>query len=168
MAYACAHMVDDSEEKRLLVAAKEALERKSEELWQQREQFRVTLSSIGDGVITTDTQGHVTFMNPVAEAMTGWLQADAHGRPLSEVFRLVDEDTRAPVPNPVMEGLRSGTVVGLASDTLLIRKDGATLAIEDSAAPIRDPAGNISGCVMVFHDVTQRRRAERAVRANED
>ena len=182
-------MVDDDEEKRLravalknaeailaarqrmereLVAAKEALERKSEELWEQREQFRVTLSSIGDGVITTDTQGNVTFMNPVAEAMTGWPQTEAHGRCLDEVFRVVDEETRVPVANPVNEVLRTGTVVGLANNTSLIRKDGATLAIEDSAAPIRDTAGNISGCVMVFHDVTQRRRAERALRANED
>jgi PAS domain S-box-containing protein len=168
MAYACARMTDHTEEKRLLVAAKEALERKTEELWQQREQFRVTLSSIGDGVITTDMQGHVTFMNPVAEAMTGWSQADAHGRPLSEVFRVINEETRVPVLNPVMEVLRTGTVVGLANDTSLIRKDGAMVAIEDSAAPIRDTAGRISGCVMVFHDVTQRRRAERALRANED
>src|SRR4051795_1284870 len=103
MAYACACMMDDTEEKRLLVAAKEALERKSEELWQQREQFRVTLSSIGDAVITTDTQALVTFMNPVAEAMTGWSQADALGRPLDEVFRIVNDDTGEPVGNPVKE-----------------------------------------------------------------
>ncbi len=119
-------------------------------------------------MITTDTQANVTFMNPVAEAMTGWSQQDALGRPLEEVFRVVNEETRAPVPNPVREVLRTGTVVGLANDSSLIRKDNAMLAIEDSAAPIRDTAGNISGCVMVFHDVTQRRRAERALRANED
>ena len=153
---------------RELLGAKEALERKSEELWQQREQFRVTLASIGDAVITTDTQALVTFMNPVAEAMTGWLQADALGRSVDEVFRVVNEETRAAVPNPVKEVLRTGMVVGLASHTSLIRKDGAVVAVEDSAAPIRDTAGNISGCVMVFHDVTQRRRAERALRANED
>lgn len=153
---------------RELIAAKEALERKTEELWQQREQFRVTLSSIGDGVITTDTQANVTFMNPVAEAMTGWSQSEALGRALEEVFHLVNEDTRAHVPNPAKEVLRTGTVIGLAHDTSLVRKDGATLAVEDSAAPIRDTTGNISGCVMVFHDVTQRRRAERALRANED
>ena len=153
---------------RELLGAKEALERKSEELWQQREQFRVTLASIGDAVITTDTQALVTFMNPVAEAMTGWLQADALGRSVDEVFRVVNEETRAAVPNPVKEVLRTGMVVGLTSHTSLIRKDGAVVAVEDSAAPIRDTAGNISGCVMVFHDVTQRRRAERALRANED
>jgi PAS domain S-box-containing protein len=153
---------------RELVAANEALKRKSEELWQQREQFRVTLASIGDGVITTDTQGTITFMNPVAEAMTGWSQSDALGRPLEEVFSIVNEETRGPVPHPVQEVLRTGTVVGLASSTSLIRKDGATVSIEDSAAPIRDTTGNISGCVIVFHDVTQRRRAERAQRANED
>ena len=153
---------------RELVSAKEALERQSAALSQQREQFRVTLASIGDGVITTDTQTLVTFMNPVAEAMTGWAQSDALGRPLDDVFRIINEDTRVPVPNPVKEALRTGTVVGLTNYTSLIRKDGAVVAIEDSAAPIRDTAGNVSGCVMVFHDVTQRRRAERALRANED
>ena len=153
---------------RELVSAKEALERQSKELWQQREQFRVTLSSIGDAVITTDTQALITFMNPVAEAMTGWSQAEALGRSLDEVFQIVNDDTRAPVANPVKEVLRTATVVGLVNHTSLIRKDGATVAIEDSAAPIRDTAGNISGCVMVFHDVTQRRRTERALRANED
>ena len=182
-------MTDDEDEKRLravalknaeailvarqrmereLVSAKEALERQSAALSQQREQFRVTLASIGDGVITTDTQTLVTFMNPVAEAMTGWAQSDALGRPLDDVFRIINEDTRVPVPNPVKEALRTGTVVGLTNYTSLIRKDGAVVAIEDSAAPIRDTAGNVSGCVMVFHDVTQRRRAERALRANED
>ena len=153
---------------RELVSAKEALERQSAALSQQREQFRVTLASIGDGVITTDTQTLVTFMNPVAEAMTGWAQSDALGRPLDDVFRIINEDTRVPVPNPVKEALRTGTVVGLTNYTSLIRKDGAVVAIEDSAAPIRDTVGNVSGCVMVFHDVTQRRRAERALRANED
>ena len=153
---------------RELVAAKEALERESEELWRQREQFRVTLASIGDAVITTDTQARITFMNPVAEAMTGWLLDQAQGRPLEEVFRIVDEDTRLPVAGPVSEVFRTGSVVGLANHTSLVRKDGAVVAVEDSAAPIRDAAGNISGCVMVFHDVTQRRRSERALRANED
>ena len=153
---------------RELIAAKEALERKSEELWQQREQFRVTLSSIGDAVITTDTQACITFMNPVAEAMTGWSLAQALGRSLSEVFQIINEDTRAPVASPVDDVLRTGTVIGLANHTSLVRKDGAIVGIEDSAAPIRSTAGHISGCVMVFHDVTQRRRTERALRANED
>ena len=146
----------------------EVLEGESEELWRQREQFRVTLASIGDAVITTDTQARITFMNPVAEAMTGWLLEQAQGRPLEEVLRIVDEDTRLPVAGPVSEVFRTGSVVGLANHTSLVRKDGAVVAIEDSAAPIRDAAGNISGCVMVFHDVTQRRRSERALRANED
>jgi PAS domain S-box-containing protein len=107
-------------------------------------------------------------MNPVAEAMTGWSQADALGRPLDEVFRIVEDETRLSIANPVKEALRTGTVVGLANDTSLVRKDGAIVAIEDSAAPIRDTTGAISGCVMVFHDVTQRRRAERVLRASED
>ncbi len=153
---------------RELVALMEELQRKSEELWQQREQFRVTLASLRDGVITTDTHANVTSMNPVAEAMTGWSEHDALGQPLDEVARIVNEETRAPVASPVSEVLRTGLNVGLANDASLIRKDGAMLAIENSAAPIRDSTGNICGCVMVLHDVTQRRRAERSSRVNED
>jgi PAS domain S-box-containing protein len=145
---------------RELLAAKEALERKSEELWQQREQFRVTLASVGDAVITTDTQARIVFLNPVAEAMTGWTSSEAQGRPLDEVFRIVSDETRLAVPHPVSEVLRTGTVVAAADPTSLVRKDGVIVGIENSAAPIRDTAGNISGCVMVFRDLIQRRTAE--------
>jgi PAS domain S-box-containing protein len=151
-----------------LLAAKEALERRTEELLQQREWFEVTLASIGDAVITTDVEGCVTFLNPVAETMTGWTSAEARGKPLTAVFNIVNEDTRQPAENPIEKVLLSGRVVGLANHTALIARDGTELSIEDSAAPIRDTAGNIAGAVMVFHDVTRRRQAERALRASEE
>jgi PAS domain S-box-containing protein len=146
-----------------LLAAQEALQRKSEELQLQREWFEVTLSSIGDAVITTDTEARVTFLNPVAEALTGWKSSEAKGQSLDRVFRIIDEDTRQPVSNPVAEVFRTSGTVNLANHTSLVARDGSTIAIEDSAAPIRDPRGNIIGAVMVFHDVTARRASERAV-----
>jgi PAS domain S-box-containing protein len=138
--------------------------RAEEELRQQREWFQVTLSSIGDAVITTDTQGKVTFLNPVAEMMTGWKTSEASGQPLDKIFRIINEETREPARNPVEKVLREGIVVGLANHTALIDKDGGERSIEDSAAPIRDGAGKVSGAVMVFHDVTERRRVEKALR----
>jgi PAS domain S-box-containing protein len=133
-------------------------------LRQQREWYQVTLSSIGDAVITTDTQGKVTFLNPVAEMMTGWKTDEASGQPLEKVFNIINEETRQPAKNPVDKVLREGIVVGLANHTALIARDGAERSIEDSAAPIRDATGNISGAVMVFHDVTERRRVEKALK----
>jgi PAS domain S-box-containing protein len=138
--------------------------RAEQELRQEREWFEVTLSSIGDAVITTDTEGKVTFLNPVAEMMTGWKAAEASGQPLDKVFNIISENTRKPAKNPVDIVLRDGTVVGLANHTALIGKDGTERSIEDSAAPIRDATGTISGAVMVFHDVTQRRRAEKPLK----
>lgn len=149
---------------RELIAAKEALERKSAELAEQREFFRVVLSSIGDAVITSDTEGKITFLNPVAEAMTGWKSADAIGQPLENVFNIINEENRKPAQNPVARVLREGAVVGLANHTALIDRDGKQTAIADSAAPILDASGKISGVVMVFHDVTEQRRAETALR----
>jgi len=142
--------------------------RAEEDLQQQRERFRVTLSSIGDAVVTTDTHGRVTFLNPAAETLTGWKSAEACGRPLPEVFNIINEDTRAPAYNPVDKVLREGVVVALANHTALIARDGTERGIEDSAAPIRDAAGRVSGAVMVFHDVSERRRTQRALRESED
>jgi PAS domain S-box-containing protein len=153
---------------RELLAAKEALERKTEELQQQREWFEVTLSSIGDAVITTDVQGKVTYLNPAAESMTGWTSAQARGEPLERVFNIINEDTRQTVENPISKVLQTGKVVGLVNHTALIDKHGTVIPIEDSAAPIRNAQGKISGAVMVFHDVTQRRRAEDALRTSEE
>jgi PAS domain S-box-containing protein len=134
------------------------------ELRQQREWFQVTLASIGDSVITTDTLGRVTFLNPVAEQMTGWKTTEALGLPLESVFNIVNEYSLQRVENPVGKVLREGLTIGLANHTLLVARDGTEIAIEDSAAPIRDLNGNICGAVMVFHDVTTRRRAELALR----
>ncbi|HLF09887.1 MAG TPA: ATP-binding protein, partial [Gammaproteobacteria bacterium] len=141
-----------------------ASRRAQDELRDQREWFRVTLSSIGDGVITTDMRGCVTFLNPVAEAMTGWQLADASGLAIETVCYLINEESRNPVENPIKQVLREGLIVGLANHTALIGKDGTETAIEDSAAPIRDGNGQVTGAVMVFHDVTGRRRAAAALR----
>jgi PAS domain S-box-containing protein len=131
---------------------------------EQRERLRVTLASIGDGVIATDTEGRVTLLNPVAEALTGWGQPDAAGRPLEDVFRIVNELTRKEAENPVRRVLREGRVVGLANHTALVARDGTERPIDDSAAPIRDGRGRLAGVVLVFRDVSERRRAEEARR----
>ena len=125
-----------------------------------REMLRVTLRSIGDAVITTDIDGRVNYMNDVAESLTGWPQAAARVRPLDQVFRIIDEQTRQPVASPVARALREGVVVGLANHTLLVGKDGSERPIDDSAAPIRDEHGSVSGCVLIFRDVTAQRRIE--------
>ena len=135
---------------------------------EQREMFRTTIASIGDAVMTTDTQGRITYLNSVAQSLTGWRQEAAVGQPLETVFRIVNEETRASVENPVAKVLREGIVVGLANHTVLIAKDGTERPVDDSAAPIRDPKGNVAGVVMVFRDVTERRRAEAALRASEE
>jgi PAS domain S-box-containing protein len=150
-----------------LIAANEALEQKSAELQQQREWFEVTLASIGDAVITTDVNAKITYLNPVAESMTGWHSGQATGEPLQQVFRIVNEYTQQIVENPIGKVLQTGTIVGLANHTALIDKSGRVIPIEDSAAPIRDARGKISGAVMVFHDVSDRRRAEEALRASQ-
>lgn len=126
--------------------------------------LRVTLSSIGDAVLTTDVESRVTFLNPVAESLTGWSMEDAAGQPMAAVFRIVNEETRNQVENPATKALREGVIVGLANHTLLIAKDGTERPIDDSAAPIRNGNGEIAGVVLVFRDVTERRRQEHEVR----
>jgi PAS domain S-box-containing protein len=124
--------------------------------------FRVALNSIGDGVILTDAQGRVVFMNPIAETLTGWSQGDASGQPHESVFRIVAETSRLPVASPVAEVLARGVVVGLTGETLLIARNGSVCPIGDSAAPIRDREGGLAGAVLVFQDVSERRVVERA------
>lgn len=137
-----------------------ARKRAEEKLEQERGRFEVTLASIGDAVITTDLEGKITYLNPVAERMTGWKATEALGRPLEDVFQILHERTRVPAPSPVRKALTEGVVIELANHTVLITRDGGSVPIEDSAAPIRDAGGRICGAVMVFHDVTRRRRAE--------
>ncbi len=126
----------------------------------EHERLAVTLSSIGDGVIATDTEARVILLNPVAEYLTGWTQEEAFGKPLPEVFNIVNEETRRPADDPVARALRSGLIVGLANHTALIAKDGTGVSIADSCAPIRNSEGKILGTVLVFRDVTEERHAE--------
>src|SRR5262249_18571992 len=121
--------------------------------------YAVTLGSIGDAVIATDPQARVAFMNPVAEALTGWPLSEAAGRPLVEVFPIFNEHTHAAVEDPVAKVLKTGHVVGLANHTVLRVRDGREVPIDDCAAPIRDEDA-FSGVVLVFRDVTERKRAE--------
>ncbi len=130
----------------------------------QSEWLRITLASIGDGVISTDTEGRVTFMNGVAESLTGWTQAEALGRPLPEIFQIVNFHTREPVENPALRAFREGTIVGLANHTVLIARDGTERPIDDSAAPMRDGSETPVGAVLIFRDVTERARAEKELR----
>ncbi len=133
----------------------------------RRETLQVTLSSIGDGVVVTDVEGQVTSLNAVAEALTGWKLRDAMGLPLEEVFRIVNEETREAVENPVAKVLEHGRIVALANHTVLIAKDGTERPIDDSAAPIRTTDGTLLGVVLFFRDVTEIRLAERSLRASE-
>ena len=127
-----------------------------------------TLASIGDAVIATDAAGVVNFMNPVAESVTRWPANQAAGMPLSEVFNIIDSDSREHLENPVSKVLRNNETVHLSNHAVLISKDRGEIAIEDSAAPIKDDNGNVSGVVLVFRDVTERHRVEEALRQAED
>ena len=130
---------------------------------QQAELTRTTLASIGDAVITTDVAGLITQLNSVAESLTGWTNQEAQGQVLETVFRIVNETTRQPVQSPALKALQDGVIVGLANHTVLIAKDGSERPIDDSAAPIHSEAGEIVGCVLVFRDITERKRAEQKV-----
>ncbi|MGA2400320.1 MAG: PAS domain S-box protein [Syntrophobacteraceae bacterium] len=131
------------------------------------ERHSITLKSIGDAVIATDARGRVELMNPVAEALTGWGNEEARGKPLEEVFRIVNEQTRARVESPVARVLRDGMVAGLANHTLLIARDGAERPIADIGAPIRNENGDIIGVVLVFRDQTKERAAAAALEDSE-
>lgn len=131
-----------------------------QQLAETTERLAVTLQSIGDGVITTDRHGMVERLNPVAESLTGWDQASAAGRPLSEVFSIVNEFSREPCESPVVRVLTTGRVAGLANHTVLLSRGGPEYVLNDSAAPIRDRDGNIHGVVLVFRDVTAEKRLE--------
>lgn len=154
----------------LLILAGNAVGRATEEsqklygkLDESRQQLQTTLVSIGDAVMATDLNGNITFANPVAQSLTGWTETEMSGKPLASTFRIVNEDTRNTVENPVAKVLRGGQVVGLANHTLLLRKDGSEVPIDDSGAPIRDRDGQVAGVVLVFRDITDRRKAERDI-----
>jgi PAS domain S-box-containing protein len=142
-------------------------EQAEEALRSSTEWLQTTLRSIGDAVIATDAAGQITFMNGVAQALTGWTEDEARGRDLREVFKIVNEETRGEVENPVARVLREGVVVGLANHTMLIARNGREVPIDDSGAPIKDREGNIAGVVLVFHDTTERRQAEHQLRESE-
>jgi PAS domain S-box-containing protein len=129
----------------------------------QPEWCRVTLASIGDAVITTDIKGGVTFLNPVAQSLTGWTPEEAAGQPLDSVFRIINEKSRQSVESPTVRALREGVVVGLANHSLLIAKDGTERPIDYSAAPICNEKGEVAGVVLVFRDISERRRQEQRV-----
>ena len=146
---------------RLVVATDITMRRRVEEALAKREKwFSATLASVGDAVIATDMNGVVTFMNPVAQSLTGWSLAEATGKSMDLVFNIVNKDTRRPVENPVKKVFRDGKAVGLADHTLLLSKDGKEFDIEDSAAPILTDSREGLGVVLVFRDITSKRQAE--------
>ena len=130
-------------------------------LFNEKERAQVTLQSIGDAVVTTDSQGNVEYLNPVAEQLTGWERREAQGKRIEEIVKLTNEVTGEPVETPVMRCLRESRVVAVADNVVLASRDGSAIAIQDSAAPIQDRNGNVVGAVMVFHDVSQERQLHR-------
>lgn len=144
------------------------LRQSNAELQASQEQLAITLNSIGDAVVATDSGGRVTMMNPTAEKLTAWSVAEARNRPLSDVFRIVNATSRLPVSDPVQLVMRHGNTVGLANHTVLLARDGSEYQIADSAAPIRNAAGEIFGVVLVFSDVTEKYRVESELQAAEE
>ncbi len=137
--------------------------RAERQLYEEKEKAQVTLQSIGDAVITTDADGRVEYLNPVAEELTGWDSQDALGRPIVDVFQVISETTRQPIDSPITRCLREGRMIEMIEPSLLVNRRGQEISMQDSAAPIRDRAGRLIGVVMVFHDVSQERRLQRAL-----
>ncbi|MCX6993037.1 MAG: PAS domain S-box protein [Kiritimatiellaeota bacterium] len=146
----------------------EKLRERTAELFEREEDLAITLRSIGDAIIATDTEGRITRMNPVAEQLTGWPLTEAAGKPLEDVFRIINAQTRVPVENPLAKVLASGQVVGLANHTALIARDGTVRQIADSAAPIRDADGRIRGVVLVFRDVSVEYQIREALKKSQE
>jgi PAS domain S-box-containing protein len=154
------------EPKRIRIYGLDITNRKKmeEALLESEQRYATTLANIGDAVIATDIEGKITFMNKIAEELTGWTLHEASMKPAKEVFNIINENTRQKVDDPITKVLENGMVVGLANHTILIRKDGTEVAIDDSGAPIKDRNGNTTGVVLVFRDITERRHAEEALR----
>src|SRR5262249_51146428 len=139
-----------------------------ERLRTQREWLETALTSIGDAVIAVDPQARITFMNAVAEKLTGWTETEARRQPLGKVFVLLNETTRAKAENPVVDALKTGKIKILPNHTLVVSRRGVETSVENSAAPIKDTVGRITGAIVVCHDVTERCRVERALAKNQE
>ncbi|MDZ7770941.1 MAG: diguanylate cyclase [Woeseiaceae bacterium] len=148
-------LVEDITERK---AAESVLRRSEEALFQERERAQVTLDSIGDAVLVTDLEGTVTYMNQEAEKLTGWVRDDATGQPLRKVFQIIDGTSRETAQSPAQRAIEQDQTVGLAIGCVLLRPDGTEIGIEDSAAPIHDRDGAVTGAVIVFHDVAKSRQ----------
>ena len=146
-------------------AVRNVIERKTTEegLFEDKERAQLTLNSMGDAVLSTDTSGNVTYLNEVAEHLSGWSRKDASGRPFHEVLRIIDGSTHEPCRDPMELAMQQNKIVGLTADCILIRRDGHEIEIEDSAAPIHDREGRITGSVIVFHDVSAVRAIARQI-----
>jgi len=142
------------------ISTQKALEKA---LYKEREKALVTLNSIGDAVISTNNQGLMEFLNPVAEILTGWLAKEAQGQPLAEIFHIINEKTRKPAQDPVARCLSEGKITGLANHTILVSRSGHECAIEDSAAPIWTDQGEVLGVVLVFKDASEARKFSRQI-----
>jgi PAS domain S-box-containing protein len=160
------YLLKPFEDSQLRTAVEMALYRHAADrkLRESERRYAVTLSSIGDAVIATDENLKVTFMNPVAETLTGWSLREAAGLPLADVFRIINEDNRQPAENPAVKVLCSGRIVGLANHSIMVARDGRERPIDDCGSPIIDDHGAITGAVLVFRDITQRRQVESALR----
>ena len=157
----------DEREIRIVVEMAIYKHRIDQEIQESRAWLSATLHSIGDAVIATEANTFIKFMNPVAESLTGWQEREAIGKPLTDVFRIINEDTRQTVANPAERALREGRVMGLANHTVLIARDGREIHIDDAAAPILDDSGKVNGVVLTFRDITEKRRAEQAVQQSQ-
>jgi PAS domain S-box-containing protein len=163
----CGYIIKPFEARELYSAIEIALyKHQVEKQLKEREQWlTTTLTSIGDAVITTDRNGLITFMNPIAESLTGWKQTDALGEEVGQVFRIIDERTLQEQENPIAIALQHGEIVGLDNHTLLIARDGTQIPIDDSAAAIKDETENVTGAVLVFHNIIERKQAEAALQS---
>jgi len=153
---------EDDEAEKFIGSLLDITERKllEKSLEEEKEKLRITIASIGDGVISTDVNGKVTILNKVAEELTGWKQEEALGKPIEEVFNIINESTKVKCENPIQKVIESGLIIGLANHTALISKDGTERSIADSAAPIKDSDGNVQGVILVFRDVTEEKRRQ--------
>jgi PAS domain S-box-containing protein len=160
-----AELVTVNEELHAEITERELVE---EALRESEQRWATTLASIGDAVIATDVESRITFMNAVAEELTGWALVEASTRPVAEVFNIINERTRQAVENPFARVLSQGIVIGLANHTILVRRDGTEVPIDDSGAPIKDGDGRTMGVVLIFRDITERKWAEEALRKAHD